>query len=194
MLVHVGQPEVAARIHNAWLATIEDGIHTGDIHREGTSQARVGTAAFADAVIERLGTSPTRLAAVSYGQDHAPFRIPEARRLPPQKKDLVGIDVFVHWASEDADALAERLQAATPNDRATLEMITNRGTKVWPQGLPETFRTDHWRCRFAFRDGGTAKDVVTLLGAFEQAGIDFVKTEHLYNFDGVPGYSLGQGQ
>ncbi|MEE4383869.1 MAG: NADP-dependent isocitrate dehydrogenase [Pseudomonadales bacterium] len=194
MLVHVGQPEVAARIHNAWLATIEDGIHTGDIYREGTSQARVGTAAFADAVIERLGTSPTRLAAVSYGHDHAPFRIPEARRLPPQKKDLVGIDVFVHWASEDADALAERLQAATPGDRATLEMITNRGTKVWPHGLPETFRTDHWRCRFTFRDGGRAKDVVALLGAFEQAGIDFVKTEHLYNFDGVPGYSLGQGQ
>ena len=27
-------------------------------------------------------------------------------------------------------------------------MITNRGTKVWPDGAPETFCTDHWRCRF----------------------------------------------
>src|SRR4029077_15602113 len=31
MLVHIDQPEVAGRIHNAWLRTIEDGIHTYDI-------------------------------------------------------------------------------------------------------------------------------------------------------------------
>ncbi len=28
MLVHIGQPEIATRIHNGWLKTIEDGIHT----------------------------------------------------------------------------------------------------------------------------------------------------------------------
>ncbi|MBL4544633.1 MAG: hypothetical protein JKP95_01840 [Oceanicaulis sp.] len=33
----------------------------------------------------------------------------------------------------------------------SLKMITNRGVKVWPQGLPETFKTDHWRCRFMAR-------------------------------------------
>jgi isocitrate dehydrogenase len=26
------------------------------------------------------------------------------------------------------------------------------------------------------------------------AGFDFVKTENLYNFDGEPGFTLGQGQ
>jgi isocitrate dehydrogenase len=26
------------------------------------------------------------------------------------------------------------------------------------------------------------------------ANVDFVKTEQLFNFDGEPGYSLGQGQ
>ena len=28
MLIHVGQPRVAEQIHNAWLKTIEDGVHT----------------------------------------------------------------------------------------------------------------------------------------------------------------------
>ena len=35
---------------------------------------------------------------------------------------------------------------------------------------------------------------IELLGNLADLGVDFVKTEHLYHFDGVPGYSLGQGQ
>ena len=58
MLVHVGQPETAETIENAWLTTLEDGIHTADIYREGLSRQRVGTDGFTDAVIERLGETP----------------------------------------------------------------------------------------------------------------------------------------
>jgi len=35
MLVHIGQAEIAARVHNAWLRTLEEGIHTYDIFQEG---------------------------------------------------------------------------------------------------------------------------------------------------------------
>jgi isocitrate dehydrogenase len=38
MLVHVGQAEVAETIKNAWLCTLESGIHTADIYREGLSE------------------------------------------------------------------------------------------------------------------------------------------------------------
>src|SRR5437867_8091734 len=58
MLVHIGQPDVAARVHNAWLRTIEDGVHTYDIYQEGASTQKVGTKEFGDAVIARLGQSP----------------------------------------------------------------------------------------------------------------------------------------
>ena len=34
MLVHINQPEVAERVHNAWLRTLEEGIHTYDIYDE----------------------------------------------------------------------------------------------------------------------------------------------------------------
>src|SRR5438046_10606287 len=51
LLVHIGQPEIAERVHNAWLRAIEDGIHTYDIFQEGVSRETVGTREFADAVL-----------------------------------------------------------------------------------------------------------------------------------------------
>ena len=75
-------------------------------------------------------------------------------------------------------------------------MITNRGVKVYPDGLPETFHTDHWRCRFVplDTDVATFDDVLDLLSALHFVKVDVIKTEHLYTFDGERGYSLGQGE
>src|SRR5918998_3606189 len=61
LLVHVGQPDVAERVHNAWLRTIEDGVHTYDIYAEGVSKEKVGTKQFAQAVVARLGQEPEKL-------------------------------------------------------------------------------------------------------------------------------------
>src|SRR5947207_4155439 len=69
MLVHIGQTGVAERVHNAWLRTIEDGIHTYDIFDESVSKQKVGTKEFAKAVVERLGKRPKTLKAVSYSQE-----------------------------------------------------------------------------------------------------------------------------
>src|SRR5436853_2626131 len=66
MLVHIDQPAVATRVHNAWLRTIEDGIHTYDIFVEGVSKQKVGTKEFAQAVIDRLGQKPVKLKEVAY--------------------------------------------------------------------------------------------------------------------------------
>jgi isocitrate dehydrogenase len=75
-------------------------------------------------------------------------------------------------------------------------MITNRGIKVWPEGFKETFCTDHWRCRFKPGKGYqlTKGDIINLLSSAENLGIDTIKTENLYSFDGKDAYSLGQGQ
>ena len=90
--------------------------------------------------------------------------------------------------------LAARLKGAAPAG-VELALITNRGVKVWPDGYPETFCTDHWRCRFEGTESGIRHDdVVELLRSLSYAGVDFIKTEQLYTFDGERGYSLGQGQ
>ncbi len=64
MLVHIGQGDVAERVHNAWLRTIEEGIHTYDIYKEGVSREKVGTREFAEAVVARIGQKPETLKAV----------------------------------------------------------------------------------------------------------------------------------
>ncbi len=195
MLVHIGQPKVAERIHNAWLKTIEDGIHTYDIFADGHSSRKVGTAAFADAVIDRLGAAPAKLPPVRYAASGQAFTMPEVGRMRPSKKELVGIDVFVHWPDRDPAILANTMKQGE-NGAFKLDMITNRGVKVWPDGLPETFCTDHWRCRFLASSGKQFNKAmaIELQQKLAQQGIDFIKTEHLFTFDGEPGYSLGQGQ
>ena len=93
------------------------------------------------------------------------------------------------------DDLGTKLQAAS-GDGLKIAMVTNRGVKVWPGGFSDTFCTDHWCCRFVADGGGTVKhaQVVSLLDRLAKAGLDFIKTEHLCNFDGQPGYSAGQGE
>ena len=199
LLVHAGMPTVAAAIHNAWLRTLEEGIHTVDIFRSETSQRQVGTAAFADAIIERLGQLPQSLKPVDYAAsatDAMTLSLPPYRRPAPLKKEIVGVDVFLHWCSGSTEELAGLL-GGIRSESMYLEMITNRGVKVWPNGLPETFCTDHWRCRFkAVPSVGTIRhsDIVSLLAQVTGIGLDFIKSENLCCFDGEPGFQMGQGQ
>jgi isocitrate dehydrogenase len=194
MLTHIGQAAVAEKIQNAWLKTIEDGIHTYDIFKEGLSTVKVGTAAFADAVIKNLGKQPTLLPTVNYG-NQAAFVLPTYVRKASAKKELVGVDLFVHWAGTDPNELAKRFSAVETSE-AKLSMITNRGIKVWPEGFEETFCTDHWRCRFKSTDetAFSAKTILDLMHQSLENELEIIKTENLYSFDGVPGFSLGQGQ
>ena len=198
MLVHLGRGEPATRIHNAWLRTLEDGLLTGDVAAAGEVR-RVGTQAFADAVIERLGQAPVRLRAVHYpagteARTEAPARSRPRAVVPPARKQFEGVDVFLDWdeAGRAPVVLGERLQAlAGPDFR--LELVTNRGVKVYPGGNERTLCSDHWRCRFKATAGVSPLAVAALLQRVAGAGLDAVKTENLYCFDGKPGYSQAQG-
>lgn len=197
MLRYIDDTEAADRIQAAWLATLADGLHTADLYREGHSLRKLGTRAFADAVCERLDRADRgRGAPNGGGLPRATVAWPRAETRP--EKTLHGVDVFLDWDAEarDPGALGARLAALTDGLALELVLITNRGVKVWPDGLPETRCTDHWRCRFKRSDEGTVghRDVLALLDRIEQAGLDFIKTEHLYKFDGERGWSLGQGE
>jgi len=197
MLIHIGQPSVAERIHNAWLCTVDEGIHTNDIYSYTRSKRRANTQEFTRAVIDRLGKTPERLAPVRYTGSSTPRAHARPVRLTATK-ELVGVDVFLDWDEDgrNPNTIGEKLRAEANGDGLELVMITNRGQKVYPDGLPYTFCTDHWRCRFESTTGKPIQhsQVISLLQRINDAGLDFIKTEHLYTFDGVAGYSLGQGQ
>ncbi len=193
MLVHIGQYDVAELVHNAWLRTLEDGVHTYDVYSEGVSKQKVGTQEFAQAVVERLGQRPTQLKPAEYRA--APPREAHVRveHAPVVTGKLDGIDLFIEWPSRNAESLAAALQA-TNGDGLWLEMIDNRGVKVWPNGIPETFCTESFRCRFLSKAGVAQEQTLALQGRVIGTGMQIAKTENLRTFDGKPGYTLAQGQ
>ena len=194
MLNHIGESKAATLIQNAWLKTLEEGIHTTDIYKAGISSQKVNTQQFTAAVIEHLGQQPQQLSSVEQLQEGS-FQIPEYTRKAQPAKALMGVDIFVDWPGLDPDELALKLQNIQ-TDNAKLSLITNRGVKVWPDGFEETFFTDHWRCRFEVtKERPLAKEeIINLLQKAEEERIDTIKTENLYTFDGKKAFSLGQGQ
>ncbi len=194
MLNHIGQSDVAENVQNAWLKTIEEGVHTYDIYKEGVSTRKVSTSEFAEAVIANLGKKPEKLKSVAYSESPK-LNLPKYQRKKPAVKKLEGVDLFVHWPGENPDDLAAIVQKLDTAG-VKLSMITNRGIKVWPDGFSETFCTDHWRCRFkpVSADGINSATIIELLNSALVHGVDVIKTENLYSFDGKPAFSLGQGQ
>ena len=196
MLVHIGQPETAERVHNAWLRTIEDGIHTYDVYAEGVSAQKVGTREFACAVIARLGQKPYRLQPAAYSRTPIEQRPLSSRKETPRPViELVGVDVYVEWPSGTPAELAQLLSRAN-GDGLNLRMLSNRGVKVWPGGMRETLCTDNFRCRFLADEAAhiASAQVISLLQRLNEAQVEVTKTEYLRTFNGRPGFTPAQGE
>jgi isocitrate dehydrogenase len=195
MLVHIGQWETAERVHNAWLRTLEDGVHTYDIFAEGVSKQKVGTKEFGDAVIARLGRKPEKLRPVSYAgaQSERKEWTPKPTG-SPAKVEMVGVDLYLGSRGEPPQQFGDALSRQATNG-LRLTMIDSRGTIVWPGGMAETFVIDNYRCRFE-SDGApvTHEQIAALYRKVAEAGYDVVKTESLRRFDGKQGFTLAQGQ
>ena len=185
MLVHIDFPELATLIQNAWLKTLEEGIHTYDIFEETRSSEKVGTQEFASAVIARLGQNPNVLKPACYG---AMNKFENFSTRPLFSKELKGVDVYIENASSEH---LYKILSKIPLANFRLELMTNRGVQVWPEKAPEISCVDCYRCRFMApsKNGTTHREIAELLVDLADGGINFVKTEHLYDFDGKPGYS-----
>jgi isocitrate dehydrogenase len=194
MLHHIGQSDVAVNIENAWLYTLENGQHTGDIATDKSKA--LTTKEFGDAVIQNLGKAPSSLKKAC-AEDYRQMKMPthEERTLSARVKTLVGVDVFVEWEGGSPKELGEKLSAATP-DGLDFTLLANRGMKVYPMvNDDQEIVGDSWCCRFRGANGvADNKTIETLLASISNAGVDWVKVENLYNFDGERGFSLLQGE
>ncbi len=197
MLVHIDQPEVAERVHNAWLRTLEDGVHTYDVYHRGDQQAEGRD----QGIRRRRHRAPGQEAGNTEARElQAPgaasgHRGKGGRCRRPRRNWSAWIFIW-NGPSRNPDRLAEALKRVHVEGLA-LSNISNRGLKVWPDGIPETFCTDSFRCRYTAGQPGsivTPGQVIKLLESAAAAGLDVVKTESLRNFDGKPGYTLSQGE
>jgi isocitrate dehydrogenase len=190
MLVHIGQYDAAEKIHNAWLTTLEQGIHTYDIFKENVSKQKVGTQEFGAAVIKNLGKKPSQLEPVKYS--HTAGSLTHTHLPTSPKRALHGVDVTIYFRG----ALQQFLDRISHINVGALRLkeIMNRGVRVWPNGQPETFCIEQWRCRF-LSDGAAVSqhDVIQVLHAFDHMQMDVIKSDFLYFFDDKPGFSSAEG-
>src|SRR5450432_3042072 len=186
MLVHIGQIEAAERVHNAWLRTLEDGIHTYDIFEEGISKQKVGTKEFAQAVVDRLGQTPHTLKPVKYATAGKTKQWSPTVHNP--QVDIVGVDLYIASKGQEPKAFGDAL-AKVASGGLTLKFVDSRGVVVWPETFAETFCVDNFRCRFA-APAVTPREILGLMTKVVDAGYDVVKHESLRNFDGKPGFTL----
>lgn len=185
MLRHIGQTEAATSMQNAWLKTMEDGIHTYDIFKEGVSKEKVGTKEFADAVIARMGQAPSELKAAAAAKG-SKIQVKVSKPKPVDRK-LIGVDVYIH-----SHEFLEELTEAKFGE-FELRYVGNRGAKIFPDGQKETFCIDQYRYRFIKPGGCTQLDIAGLLKEIlEHSDYEVIKTERLFLFDGKPGFSNAQ--
>lgn len=190
MLNYLGEVQVATRIHNGWLRTIEEGIHTYDIFQEGVSKIKVGTKEFAEAVIKNLGKKPEKLKEVNY-QSTSKVQTLVQKKAASVKRELVGVDIFFYSKLSIKELEKKLLALHAP---LTLKMITNRGVRVWPEGQPETFCIEQWQARYMPKNrSASPEEVVSTIKLLVDQHFDVIKTENLYQFDGQPGYSSSDG-
>jgi len=196
MLVQMGKAGVAEKIQNALLKTLEDGMHTGDIYDANISKEKVGTKAFTQAVIERLGQQPLQFKPVTLNHDAKPITVKVSEK-KAMEKQIVGVDVFLDWAESDKNPnVLGHLFQTIETPHLVLNMISNRGVVVFPNGHPSTYCTNHWRCRFTNKSSGKLEfaEVLELQKKINEAGLQVIKTENLYLLNQQKGYSVSQGE
>lgn len=198
MLYHVGQGEVAAKIGNALLYTLENGQHTGDIAAPG--KKGLSTMEFAKAVVANLGKGPKTLTAFATGSGQ-PVKMPRAEDTTQsiRTKRLTGVDVFIDYDHADAHALGAKIEECG-TARLPLDSLSSRGMVMFNpknrEAKPEVDAvTDLWACRFIGQEGGVGNDDIrTILHNIEALGLDWVKVENLYTFDHVAGFAARGGE
>jgi isocitrate dehydrogenase len=121
--------------------------------------------------------------------------LPVPQTPSPGQRRTIGADIFVESQLSPAQ-LGPSLEKIVEGSPLRLKMVSNRGTKVYPDNGAMTDCVDHYRCRFVLRDSGVALDDATLLRVLSQVAVQhsWMHLEKLQEFDGKPAYSMAQGE
>jgi len=191
MLKHLRFFDEAEAIENALFATLQKGVLTGDVvgYDRGAT-----TSDFASAIIDNLGQSVEGYT-IRRGRPLAmPAQVANPVTVVPAQRRVIGVDVFVESGLMPYE-LGPQLDALVAESPLRLKMISNRGTKVYPDGNTNIDVVDHYRCRFVLReDGELSRAGIRDLLARIESSVDWVHLELLQEFDGEPAFTKAQGE
>ena len=203
MLRHLDETDAAERIEDAVLVTLEEGRSvTQDLARQtgGDVEQAASTTGFTDAIIANLDRQPTtvpprrgseRPSGDARPHPHWTYGEAVSAAVP---RVTVGVDLFLEtWEpAEIAGPILEELAG----DALTLQMISSRGTMVYPATGLSPDNVGLLRARFVAREAGAAAtdaDILALQGRVA-ARFAWTHVEKLNNFAGEPGFTKAQGQ
>jgi isocitrate dehydrogenase len=201
MLLHLGDAEAAQRVEDAVFVTLEDGkAVTLDVARQaGDVEAATSTSGFTDAIIGNLGRAPSvdyRRARVerSGPAPTSPARWTYGPGTPKVKSRLVGVDVYIE-SDETPQALGMALSALAEPE-FELELISTRGTVVWPHGTADADYVGWWQTRFVPHDDATDIDNEAITRLLDRIALAYrwVGVEKLPIHGTVEGFTRAQGQ
>ena len=191
MLNHVGQQDAAASIHNAWLKTLEDGLHTADIFNKA-SKRKISTKEFTELVISNLGSKPTHFKVI---EKKLSEKINVKLKAPqPITREMIGVDIYLMDHKKSAAEIAEILSAGDLN--LDLKSIAQRGLLVWPTSEAGEASENMMRLRFIAKKDMrlSTQDVIAILTLIQSNKLEVSSLHNLYNYDGVEGFSKAQGE
>jgi isocitrate dehydrogenase len=193
MLRYLGEFSAAAAIEHAVLVTLDEGkARTGDVvgYDRGTP-----TSVYTDMIIANLGRRPQN----GELRHYKPLRLPQLPAAPDlvraTARRVIGADIFVE-SSLSAEGLGNSMEQIVAESPFRLKMISNRGTKVYPQSGTFPDCVDHWRCRFVLRDekGSLRDEQLLALLAQVSARHSWMHVEKLQEFDGEAAFTMAQGE
>ena len=191
MLKHLGEFESASRIEHAVLSTLLQGKLTGDVvgYDKGIS-----TSDFAKEIIGNLGKQADGWTVRSAKPIHMPEISKQQVFRQATAKEVVGSDIFIESALPPSQ-LGPSLESISQNSPLKLKMISNRGTKVYPDGNPNIDCVSHHRCRFISRSGKPVlfDDALSLARRINEMH-EVCHIERLLRIDGADGFTKAQGE
>lgn len=177
MLRYLGLHAAAARIETALDATLQAGVKTGDLG--GTANL----ATFTEHLIRQVKATPV------------PTNVPHGDRItvkpqppmPPRDHwQAVGVDVVVRY--QGVPAVPDHV------GNLKLQMISNRGTKVYPGPAPDIRLVDWNQCRYLSDGPVQDSEILALLTEIGKVA-PWVHIEKLHhNDEGQPTYAKAAGE
>ena len=186
MLQYLGKNSEAEMIYNAWLKTIEDGLHTVDIYNSKRSKKKLTTSGFTNAVISNLGKMPDILVDKFKSLTGQNVTIKESLKSHAKSK-IVGVDFFIK-VQFNAKLIA-KLQAL--DDILKLYMVSSKGLLIWPKSFVKT-NVDFYRFRFLRTNEQykiTQNNIIKLFAEINNLGLDILSIITLCSYDGENGFS-----
>ena len=190
LLRHIGEGKAANDVEQAVLVTLESGIRTSDMIGV---QNPASTTEFTQSVISNLGKRSKLSPPREYKKVELPASNPGVSVVTSASRRVSGVDIYVESELEPK-ALAGNLEKLIQPLPFRLEMITNRGTMVYPSSGRRVSLVDHFRCRFVLRDGSGSLGDADIVSLVQIVGGQhrWMHIEKLQEFDGEPAFSKSQ--